>query len=111
MKITNAEAGLTPPEVITGGVEWRPATRTATLRGRVAAMGNVANVEVGFQYREKKGGTDLSERTEPWTDLPGVDRTAAGEFSYSPGGLAPDRPYEFRARVRHPLITIYGDEK
>lgn len=111
LKITNVEPGLTPPEVVTAGVEWNPATRIALLHGQLAAMGNVAKVEVGFQYREKKGGTDLSERTEPWTDTPVVERTAPGDFTYSLTALAPDRPHEFRARVRHPLITMYGEEK
>ena len=68
-------------------------------------------MEVGFQYREKKGGTDLSEKTEPWTDLPGRGPNETGEYSYNLTGLARDRPYEFRARVKHPLITTYGEEK
>jgi alpha-L-fucosidase len=109
LKITNIERGLTPPEVITTSVT---STRTgATLSARLAQLGNVPQVEVGFQYREKKGGTDLSEKTEPWTDLPGVVQTKLGEYSYNLTGLAPDRPYEFRARVKHPLITTYGQEK
>jgi alpha-L-fucosidase len=109
LKITNVEPGLTPPEVITSSAEWNSAR--ATLRGRLVAMGNVPKVEVGFQYREKKGGTDLSERTEPWTDLPATDRTSPGDFSFVLSGLVPDRPYEFRARVKHPLITMFGEEK
>jgi len=111
LKITNVEPGLTPPRVQTSSVDWNAATGTATLRGRLQSMGKVDKVEVGFQYREKKGGTDLSERTEPWTDLPGLNRTAPGDFTYALSGLVPDRPYEFRARVRHPLITMYGEEK
>ena len=74
-------------------------------------MGNVERVEVGFQYRVKKDGTDLSERIEPWTDLPTNARTAAGEFTFTLDGLAPNREYEFRAQVKHPLLTTYGQEK
>ncbi len=111
LKITHAEPGLTPPQVLTTGADWNPKTRTATLRGRLEAMGNVSKVEVGFQYREKKGGTDLSEKTESWTDLPGASRTATGAFTYPLSALKPERPYEFRARVRHPLITMYGEER
>jgi alpha-L-fucosidase len=110
LKITNVEPGLAPPSVETLSAEWNASARAAVLRGRLTGMGNVEQVEVGFQYREKKGGTDLSERTEPWTDLPGISRKATGEFSYRLGGLSPNRPYEFRARVRHPLITTYGRE-
>ncbi len=111
LKITKAEPGLTPPEVSTSGAEWNGGSRTAVLRGSLTNLGNVARVEVGFQYREKKGGTDLSERTEPWTDLPGVARASTGDFSHNLTGLAANRAYEFRARVRHPLITMYGEEK
>ena len=111
LKLTNVEPGLSPPEVVTAESEWDAAKRSATLHGRLISMGNVAKVDVGFQYREKKGGTDLSERTEPWTDLPGVDRLSTGDFSYSLGGLTADRPYEFRARVKHPLIAIFGEER
>jgi alpha-L-fucosidase len=75
------------------------------------ALGGVGEVKVGFQYRVKKDGTDLSERTEPWTDLPTAVRKATGEFTYSLSGLTPDREYEFRAQVQHPLLTMYGPEK
>jgi alpha-L-fucosidase len=109
LKITNAEPGLTPPEVLTGSAEWSGGA--AILHGKLANLGNVKEVEVGFQYREKKGGTDLSEKTEPWNDLPGTPQSAPGDFSYALRGLAPNRPYEFRARVKHPLIITYGLEQ
>ena len=111
LKITNVEPGLTPPAVETTGADWDASTRTAVLHGRLTNLGNVREVEVGFQYREKKGGTDLSERTEPWHDLPGTATTSAGEFSYKLSGLTPGRPYEYRARVKHPLITMFGREE
>ena len=111
LKITNVQPALTPPEVVTSSVQWNAAARTATLHGRLNALGDVHQVEVGFQYREKKGGTDLSERTQPWTDLPGVPRTSTGEFTYELKGLELGRPYEYRARVKHPLITMFGEEK
>jgi alpha-L-fucosidase len=68
-------------------------------------------VEAGFEYREKKGGTDLSEKTEPWTTLPATVKSAPGDFQYSLAGLTPGRSYEYRARVKHPLITLFGEEK
>ena len=111
LKITAAEPGLAPPEVITLAAEWNRAEHSAVLHGRLTNLGKASEVEVGFQYREKKGGTDLSEKTEPWSDAPGVTRKSAGEFTYTLGGLAPGRTYEYRARVRHPLITTYGQEK
>jgi len=121
LKMTSVEPGLSPPEVQTAGAQWDAASGTAVLHGKLLNLGgvnqgNVNQVEVGFQYREKKGGTDLSEKTEPWTDLPGVARGATGDFQYSLGGpggqrLPAQKVYEYRARVKHPLITMYGEER
>ena len=111
LKITNAEAGMTPPQVTTLRAEWNPAAAVEMLHGSLDGLGNVPQVEAGFQFRVKKDGTDLSERTEPWTDLPVTARAATGEFTYSLSGLTPGRDYEFRAQVRHPLLTVYGVEK
>jgi len=111
LKMTNVEPGLSPPEVVTAGAQWDTRTGTATLTGRLLNLGRVNRVEVGFEYREKKGGTDLSEKTEPWTDLPGAARMAPGDFQYTLQGLAAHKVYEYRARVKHPLITTYGEER
>jgi alpha-L-fucosidase len=111
LKITNVEPGVTPPEVATAGVEWDVNTATALLHGNLIRLGRAPQVETGFQYREKKGGTDLSEKTEPWTDLPGTVQSSPGEFRYRLTGLAVSKTYEYRARVRHPLITMFGEEK
>ena len=111
LKMTNVEPGLTPPEVLTGEAAWEPAAARAILRGRLANLGNVEKVEVGFQYRPKRDGTDLSEKIEPWIDLPLDGRTSPGEFSFALSGLEPNRAYEYRAVVRHPLITMCGQEK
>jgi alpha-L-fucosidase len=109
--MTNVEPAMRPPEVTTLRAEWNASSTSATLYGTLTNMGNVPQVQVGFQYRLKKDGTDLSERTEPWTDLPTTARAATGEFSYSLRGLTPNREYEFRSVVKHPLLTTYGQEK
>jgi len=111
LKITNAQPGLTPPAVLTMGADWSTSTSTSMLHGRLTNPGNVERVEVGFQYRPKKDGTDLSEKIEPWIDLPLSPRTSIGEFSFELKNLTPNRDYEYRACVRHPLITIYGQDK
>jgi alpha-L-fucosidase len=111
LKITNVDPAMTPPEVLTGDADWNSATATAVLHAKLENLGNVAAVDAGFQYRLKKDGTDLSERIEPWIDLPLSPKNSAGEFTYSLSGLAANRTYEFRARVNHPLLTIYGQEK
>jgi len=111
VKLTNVDPAMYPPQVSTLAAKWNPVAASETLHGNLTNMGNVEEVKVGFQFRLKKDGTDLSERTEPWTDLPTTARTAAGEFEYSLSGLAPNRDYEFRALVQHPLLITYGQEK
>lgn len=112
LKITNVEPGMTPPQVETEtrSAVWNANTRSETLHGNLTNLGNAAEVKVGFQFRVKKDGTDLSERTEPWTDLPAVTKNSTGQFTYTLRGLTPNRDYEFRAEVRHPLLIVYGQE-
>ena len=111
LKITHVEPGLAPPEVVTVSAQWDAQAGAELLVGRLVDLGKAAQVEVGFQYREKKGGTDLSEKTEAWSDLPAAPQSAPGEFRYRLTGVTAGRTYEYRARVRHPLITLYGEEK
>jgi alpha-L-fucosidase len=111
LKITNAEQAMTPPEVQTTASTWNGTAAVETLRGRITNLGDAQKVDVGFEYRPKRDGTDLSEKTEPWIGLPLSTRTSTGEFAFELKGLAPDREYEFRARVHHPLMDMYGQEK
>lgn len=110
LKLTNVEPAMYPPQVSTLGADWNPERRVAVLHGKLTELGSAGELKVGFQYRIKKDGTDLSERIEPWTDLPAVARTATGAFEVQVGGLEPNREYEFRAQVQHPLLTLYGQE-
>jgi alpha-L-fucosidase len=111
LKIVNADQALTPPEVTTSNATWNAARHAETLSGSLAHLGGVQEVQAGFQYRVKKDGMDLSEKIEPWIDLPLAVRTATGDFSYELENLGADREYEYRAVVRHPLLTTYGQEK
>jgi alpha-L-fucosidase len=111
LKIANADQALTPPEVTTSNATWNASRNAETLGGALTNLGGVPEVQAGFQYRVKKDGTDLSERTEPWIDLPLTARNATGDFSYELQNLNAARDYEYRAVVRHPLLTTYGQEK
>lgn len=107
LKITNVKPALTPPRVETGR-----AARSAsgvTLSATLGALGDAASVEVGFEYRSLKG-LDANERSGEWSKTPLQRMTAPGAFSatvvWSPG-----EPYEFRAVVKHPVLTMYGEAK
>lgn len=111
VKMTSVEAAMRPPQVTTLRAQWDSSKNTETLHGSLIEMGNAEQVKVGFQFRVKKDGTDLSEKIEPWTDLPTSVKKSAGEFTYSLPGLLPGHDYEFRAQVKHPPLTLYGQEK
>ncbi|HZT33670.1 MAG TPA: alpha-L-fucosidase [Bryobacteraceae bacterium] len=111
LKITHAQPGIVPPRVLTTGAGWDPQTGSATLEGALRSLGNAPAVEVGFQYRPRKGMTDLYEKTAPWSDTAYLRRSAPGEFSLKLSGLEKGREYDYRAVVKHPLLTLYGEEK
>jgi alpha-L-fucosidase len=111
VEITNARPGLTPPVV-----ETRTATRAAsgtgaTLAATLKDLGQSPSVEVGFQYRRRKGTEELYEKDEEWRTSPLVRRSTVGAFSAEIADLTPGLAYDFRAVVRHPLITLYGEEQ
>lgn len=110
VKLTNVKPSLTPPRVESTSARWNAAARTATLTGNVAALGDAASVDAGFEYRDTTG-MDLTERMGPWSATSLVKRTATGAYSVATPPLLPGRAYEFRAIVKHPLLTLYGEEK
>lgn len=111
LKITNVTPRFTPPRVETGDASLDAATRTATLHGTVTDMGKSGSLEAGFQYRSI-AGLDASDRSIPWRPVASsVTVTAIGGFSATLPNLNPDGVYEYRAWVKHPLLTIYGSEK
>lgn len=109
LKITNVEAGMTPPEVLTSSATVNGTV--AALQGDLRSLGKAESVEVGFQYRRRKGLTDLYEKNEPWTESGYVARSAAGSFTIPVKDLQAGAQYDYRAVVKHPLITLYGAEK
>ncbi|MGH9663967.1 MAG: alpha-L-fucosidase, partial [Bryobacteraceae bacterium] len=56
-------------------------------------------------------GLDIHERSGEWHSTPLRRMTAPGEFSATVSGWEPGEPYEFRAVVKHPAITMYGDSR
>ncbi len=105
LKITHAEPAFTPPQVATGAAQW--AGNCWQLSGELKTNGAV---EVGFQYRRRRGLADLYQPLDAWKDLP-FSRRAAGPFSACLSGVPRDADYEFRAVARHPLITVNGAEQ
>lgn len=62
---------------------------TATLVGKLTAMGDYDEVDVFFEWRE--------EGTDDWMETPAHSRTETGEYDDEISGLDPGSSYEFRA--------------
>jgi alpha-L-fucosidase len=111
IKLTGAKPALLPPVVAT-----RPGSRaaggaSATLRAELLDLGQAKGVQVGFQYRRRKGTEELYAADEAWVATPLVARSATGVYTAEIGGLRPDLGYEFRAMVQHPLLTLFGEDQ
>ena len=111
LKITHALPNMVPPEVHTIAVRYDPARKAALLEGDLRNLGKAASVEAGFQYRILMGGGDVFEKKGEWQDVRYVARSAVGPFSMEMPALVQGQTYQFRAVVKHPLITLYGEEK
>ena len=68
------------------------------------------SLEAGFEYRSIVG-LDASDRSIPWQQGPSTTLSAPGDFTLKLPGLNPAGVYEYRAYVKHPLLTIYGADK
>ncbi|MEP7367312.1 MAG: alpha-L-fucosidase [Acidobacteriota bacterium] len=110
IKLTNVKSALAPPRVQSTGARWNATPRTATLTGNITALGDAASLQAGFEYRDTTG-MDLTERMGSWRATSLVRRTAPGAYTVATPPLTPGHSYEFRAVVKHPLLTLYGEEK
>jgi len=110
LELTRVEEGLTPPVVVTGAAVRHAGGGGATLRAELRDLGKAAGVEVGFQYRRRKGVEDLYTPDDVWTETALVGRSVPGPYAAEVTGLRPDQAYEFRALARHPLLTVYGED-
>jgi alpha-L-fucosidase len=108
LKISNAKPAMQAPRVETSRAVTSPGG--TTFEGAVRDLGNAGTVEAGFQWRPAKGITDLYEKTEPWRDTPTVKVSRTGTYSVAAPKLTAGE-YEFRAVIKHPLVTIYGADQ
>jgi alpha-L-fucosidase len=109
LKLTNVEPAMTPPQVASGAGKRSGAE--AVLSGELTSLGQAAAVEVGFEYRRRKQTEELLNADAPWKATPLAKRGAPGKFSSTISGLDTKERYEFRPVVKHPLVTVHGEEK
>ncbi len=110
LKITNVKPAFTPPKLETKSGRFDNATKAAALTGTLQDLGKAPSLEVGFEYRSIVG-LDASDRSIPWQQGPSTTLGAPGDFTLKLSDLNPEGVYEYRAYVKHPLLTIYGADK
>jgi alpha-L-fucosidase len=110
LKVTHVKPAFTPPKLDTKSAKFDAGTRTASLTGTLIDLGKAPSLEVGFEYRSIIG-LDASDRSIPWQAGPTTTLSAPGDFTLNLPGLNPEGVYEYRAYVKHPLLTIYGTDK
>jgi len=110
LKITNVKPAFTPPKLETKSAKFDAGTKTALLTGTLQDLGKAPSLEAGFEYRGI-AGLDASDRSIPWQQGPSTTLGAPGDFTLKLPDLNPEGVYEYRAYVRHPLLTIYGADK
>jgi alpha-L-fucosidase len=109
LKITNAEPAFEPPLVKTVSAIWNQVRGGMELTGLVDQKAGRATVSVGFQYQHIRG-LDVDERSEAWHDTTFTNMDHSGTFTMVERNLQVGESYAFRAVVRHPLVTIYGQD-
>jgi alpha-L-fucosidase len=109
LKITHARPNLVPPQVATAAVRYEPARRRAILDGELRNLGKAPSVEVGFQCRTV--GSEAHEPKGEWRDVRYVTRGTTGVFTLEMDVAQEGQAYQCRAVVKHPVITLYGEEK
>ena len=111
IKITGAEAGLRPPTIDASSSNRGGNSRSATLSARLTSLGEAEAVDVGFQYRRQRRTEELYGQDQLWQATVLKPMKAPGDFSATIEGLDPKEHYEFRAMVKHPLLTVFGEER
>ena len=109
IKLTHVKPALVPPRVETLKATGNTAKGVVELRCKLHSLGDAKAVEACAEYRDITG-LDVNERLENWVATPAVSRTDTGEFVIPVNGLQPGRAYELRAKVEHPLLTVFGSE-
>lgn len=110
LKVTDARPAVIPPVVVTKSSKADKGGRVL-LTGELVDLGRAASVEVGFQYRRQHDSTQPQALADPWHDTPRTAQSAPGAFTVEVTELKPGQAYDFRAVVKHPRITLYGDVK
>ncbi len=111
LRITHAEPGFLPPQVLPVRSSWDQQRGLAVLEAELFRLAADDGVEARFQYRRKQRVEELYDNPELWADTPPLPLKANGRFQIAVTGLAPDTQYEYRVVVVHPKITLTSQQR
>lgn len=109
LQITHVKHAFTPPGANTLPIDLIPNSHSLRLKGQWTNPGQPATVQLGFEYRTI-AGEDVNARTAPWVALPLTESSTPGTFATDTAVFESGTRYEVRAVVKHPLLTIYGEQ-
>lgn len=107
VKLENVEAALEPP-VVASIDEARVSDRGVGLSLNLIDIGDADKVEVGIEYRLAPGSLNAVGKEESWMQSSYTETNKVGEYSFTLQDI-PAGNYQYRAVVRHPLISKSGE--
>ncbi|MCU0228223.1 MAG: alpha-L-fucosidase, partial [Bryobacterales bacterium] len=111
LRITHAQPGFLPPQVLPLRSSWDQPRGLAVLEAQLLRLTAGDSVEARFQYRRKQRVEELYDNPEPWMDTPPLPLKSDGRFQIAVTGLTPDAQYEYRVIVVHPKITLTSAQR
>lgn len=110
LRLTDVKPALKPPLFETLEASKISAEGTAIIKGILKDLGDAESVEAGFGYRPYAGFVEeLYDDT--WLESEFIVLKDVGEYEIKLKGLKKQQEYQFRAAVKHPRITMYGNIK
>lgn len=109
IKITGVSPALDPPVVKTNNAEITGrAYNELMFNGEVIKTGDAEILIAGFQFRIFTGAIEELSSSK-WEETNTTEISGTGEFSVRTNLLKNNNEYQYRAFVKHPKMTVYGD--
>lgn len=111
LKVTNAQPGFLPPQVVPLRTTIDESRGITVLEAELMRLGSDDTVQARFQYRRKQRVDELYDNPEPWIDTPPMPLRENGRFQAGVSGLERETQYEYRVLVVHPKITVTSQRR
>jgi alpha-L-fucosidase len=107
VKLTHVKPSCQPPQVVNGKSSGEDGI--IMFRGDLKSLGDAKSVKVGFEYREYAGFHE-NMYNDKWESTEFVEADKPSPFE-TKVKVPNDKVYQWRAVVKHPKVTMVGDNK